>query len=194
MLANMNLSGVVSARLCLALLFRRKRVQTMIRNKLMDHLRQCVRISFVPPSEEQCKQVQAVLDLLKDMQEQGSENSAPGQVTAKEKAMKRLGELLMTMTPDGDLIWHYCPFGCHASENDAIQELYYVTVELFMNHPPPVIATNKWTNMWPPVVLVACFLAIPGVVPGAVAGLCRVHDDSLFDIDEEDLVGIDDSK
>ena len=145
MLANMKLSGVVSALFCLALLFRRKRVQTMIRNKLMDHLRQCVRISFVPPSEEQCKHVQAVLDLLKDMQEQGSENSAPGQVTAKEKAMKVLGELLMTMTPDGDLIWHYCPFGCHAFLNYAIQELHDVIVELFMNHPPPVVATNKWT-------------------------------------------------
>ena len=63
-----------------------------------------------------------------------------------------------------------------------------------MNHPPPVIATNKWTRMWPPVVWVACFLAIPGVVAGAVVALWRVQDESVFDINEEDLVGIDDSK
>ena len=63
-----------------------------------------------------------------------------------------------------------------------------------MNHPPPVIATNKWTKMWPPVVWVACFLAIPGVVAGAVAALCRAQDQAVFDINEEDVIGIDDSK
>ena len=100
----------------------------MIRNKLMDHLRRCVRISFVPPSEEQCKQVQAVLDLLNDLEEQGSENSAPGQVTASEKARTRLGELLMRLTPDGDLIWQYCPYGWHDSVKGAIQELSLIHI------------------------------------------------------------------
>ena len=107
------------------------------------------------------------------------------------QAWRRL-RLLLTGPICADKIYHYCTYGCHRSRRAVCEDLWSCMVSLFFDHPPTVPQFNKWTKIGPSMQWIAVFLSLGGALTGSMASLLKLSTDELFDISEEDVVGLND--
>jgi hypothetical protein len=116
--------------------------------------------------------------------------------TGRAKAWHRLEELLARINLDGPQLYHYCPYGCHQSLDEVSKDFHECICKLFLEHPPSVIAENKWTKLWPPLVHFAAFMGIGSqLLQGASAGLLDLAADlDLGHLNEDELLGMDDKQ
>jgi hypothetical protein len=89
-------------------------------------------------------------------------------------ACRRLRQFLAGPVRESDLITHFCPLGCHASREAAVQQFYDDIVEVFLAHPPSLPAFNKWTKFFPLVAWFASFCCLHFILPGCLANLCAL--------------------
>lgn len=193
MIAVFSLAGIMSALFCGTLLLRRKRVQTLMRRALRSHITQCMHIIYEPPPAAGCAHVASVLELLETLLTQRlseASRSAAESQTKRIAAWRRLKKFLCGPL-DSDGIRHYCPAGCHASKQDAINELEQLLLEVFLDHPPPVPAWNKWSKIVPPLSWFAVFMSLNMLLPGIVTALTAMHGGQDLELDAEDLFGLD---
>lgn len=192
MVSILKLGGLLSSLFSLCLLFKRRRVQTMIRRQLWEHIRRNVRVVYELPAEQERTHVRSVLGLMKDVVEMRTAGSTAE--TGRAKAWRRLERLFARLNYDGPELYHYCPYGCHQSLDEVCKDFHECICKLFLEHPPSVIAENKWTKLWPPLVHFAAFLGIGSqLLQGASAGLRNLAADlDLGEVREDDLLGMDD--
>ena len=109
------------------------------------------------PDPQHVEQIRVILDLIKGLILQ--DDVDPSKKMKRYHAWKRLSEFLVGPL-DSDMIGHYCPFGCHSSRQEAVDEAVGLFEEVFLNHPPLVPAYNKFTKISPPVIWFMLFCSL----------------------------------
>lgn len=72
---------------------------------------------------------------------------------------------------------HRCRIGCHSTAQEVCKELVQDICRLWVSHPPPVPAWNKWSKVWPAIAWFGTFSAIHSVLPICAAHLCELCED-----------------
>jgi hypothetical protein len=197
MVATLRMSGLMSAMFCAAHLFRRKRVQTLMRKQLRKYIDENLEISFASEADPgACAQVAGVMQLMSEVLGQSERENImePAVRTQRVKAWQRLSKFFAGPVRGEKRIKHRCVLGCHESKQSAADELYNDVVEVFLNHPPPIPAWNKWTKIHPPVAWFTTFCCLHFILPGSIEGLTTLlpEDDFLNVVGDAQAVGMED--
>ena len=192
MMAVFRLGGVMSSIFCTTLLLRRRRVQALLRKALHRYVSEHVKITYDPPSPEERQRVEALMGLLYPFLAQRTKPAADGQVarTARISAWRRLRRLLSGPLGSAE-VRHYCPVGCHSGEQQVRDQLEQDVTCLFLDHPPPVPAWNKWSKVVPPLAWLAVFMSLHTLLPGIVTKLTSLNAGLAFDPEDCDPDGLD---
>jgi hypothetical protein len=197
MLAMFNITGRMSALFCASLLLRRQRLQATLRKKLRDHVRAKLKITYDPPSPADQAYVAALFDLLHHLLTWRLQSKGPGDATgtARLAAWGRLRDFFSGPF-DGDRIYHYCPYGCHASREHAAESLVQDLTALMIDHPPVVPSANKWSKLLPPVLWFGVFTAWSSLLPALARCLQEPYGPygEMPVFDEDALLGLDTRK
>jgi hypothetical protein len=185
----------MSAIFCAALLLRRRRVQNVLRSALKRYAGAHLKVTYEPPSKEDREHASAVWDIAYEMIVARTDTSQliEGRLTPRLAALKRLRRNLRGPLRGTDIV-HYCPFGCHASQEEALLEITADLTICFLDHPPPVPAWNKWSKIMPPLMWFCAFVAVHGILAGIMVSLSALRDGEIADLSEEDLLGLDTQK
>lgn len=196
MVAVFTLAGVMSALFCTSLLLRRRRVQTLMRKALHRHIREHLKIVYEPTPAADRDHVASVLELMERMLALRLKKNRDGShnVTKRISALRQLKRFLGGPLSASSIV-HYCPYGCHASQEEAADELERNLNLLFLDSPPPVPAWNKWAKVVPPLLWFACFMSLNMLLQGVIVALTTLNAPSHdLEFDPDDLVGLDDQK
>ena len=115
------LAGFMSAIFCAALLLRRRRVQSVLRSALKRYVGAHLKVTYEPPSKEDREHASAVWDIAYEMIVARKDTSQviEGKLTPRLAALRRSRRNLRGPLRGTDIV-HYCPFGCHASQEEAL--------------------------------------------------------------------------
>jgi hypothetical protein len=145
-------TGTLSPLFCTSILLRRRRIQKLLRLSLKLHLDEHLHIEYEEPPPEQkdsCAKVLTLLDFHLSARFVKARQRTKG--TARLGACRRLARNL-----HGDVskarMSHVCRAGCHPSAQLARAEIEHDLLTLFLDHPPPVPAWNKWNKIVGPTV------------------------------------------
>ena len=188
--------GLLSALFCACLLLRRRRVQSLLRSRLRQWLDENVRITYSPPSEANRSQVEALFAMLYELLVARSQRRPRegDKISKRLRAWHRLRRLLCGPLSD-QFMWHYCPYGCHDSREQVVEDILKCYTVLFLDHPEKEPAVNKWSRLLPPILWFGVFLASGKALQGCIDALSAVHDNETnLSFDEDDVVGLDDSR
>ena len=157
-------------------------------------MRAKLKITYDPPSPADQAYVAALFDLLHHLLTWRLQSKGPGDATgtARLAAWGRLRDFFSGPF-DGDRIYHYCPYGCHASREHAAESLVQDLTALMIDHPPVVPSANKWSKLLPPVLWFGMFTAWSSLLPALVRCLHEPYDEMPV-FDEDALLGLDTRK
>lgn len=195
MVAVLTLGGMLSALFCAALLMRCRRIQTLLRSALRRHLDEVFELTYTEPPANERRQAASLLALLDvHLQSRLVRQPRPGEKSTKRiEASRRLKRNLNGPT-SSRAVKHHCPWGCHASEEDAKREICEDLTTLFLDNPPSVPAYNKWNKIVWPVVWFTVFTCLHFLLPSLLAQLIALRTDEDLEVNPNDDVGMDDQK
>ena len=118
----------------------------MMRRALREHVSRHLKMVYGPPSEADRQKVDAVFQVLYDflvlrLEHKPREEQGSKRILAWRRLKSFFVGPLNTLE-----IRHFCPPGCHATSESAMASLCQDWETLFIDHPPPVIAINKWAK------------------------------------------------
>ena len=190
MISTLKLSGIMGSLFSASVLFRRRRVKRLLRQKIAEHLRANFQLEFGLAIDEPARQhVEACLMLMSSIvaydrnRERGKQAR---KLAARHAAWKRLCRSLSGPMRDQLTIRHRCSFGCHGSGREACREIIKDVISLWVDMPPAVPAWNKWSKVWPVVSWFATFCAIHKVLPSAAASLCELHSEEQLNVEPDE--------
>ena len=193
-------SGLMASLYCGAHLLRRSRFQRVLRVRLESHLSDPEHfvLTYERRGPEAERHANAVWGLVWALI---SSHAKPGErvATPRAAAWRRLRKNLRGPLNDDKRVLHYCPFGCHASWQEAKKEILADLVALFLDSPPIVPAWNKWTKITPPLMWFAPLMQVHGLLAHMVGPLVSslsqaVDMDNDAEEDEDSLVGLKNEK
>ena len=160
MVATLKISGMMSSLFCGSLLFKRRRVKRLMRQKFLQHFQHHFRCEFGTKDMQAQRQVHACLDLLIDLvqYDKGLRGEPSAKLHSRHAAWARLRQSLSGPIRDAPVIRHRCQLGCHASATAACQEVAQDAIALWLQAPPTVPAWNKWNKVWQACVNKECSL------------------------------------
>ena len=171
--ATLAYSGCMSSLYCGSLLLRRARYQDLLRRRLRTYLEENLQIVYDAPSRQERIHAHAVWDLHFPLIVQGHEK----QMMVRTKRAQAWQRLKCSLLPAG--LKHFCPYGCHATKNAIIEEIYQDICELFLNSPPAIPAWNKWTKIAPVLCWFAPLLSLGTLFSGLAAPIFSVVQDGI---------------
>ena len=180
--AIIKMAGLKSAVFCAALLLRRKRVQARVRRLLRRHVSEKLQIDHDPPDEQQLQQVRSIFDLIRDLvvPDRAAVGEDPTTAQKRYAAWHRLRAFFTGPVLDTDVIHHYCPFGCHASRADCVDQVINDLCTVFVDHPPTVPAWSKWTKIWPSIGWFSVFAALGNILPAVLSEILDLLEEEIF--------------
>ncbi len=199
MMAVYRLSGVMSGLFCACLLLRRRQVGVRVRAELQKHIRRELRITHEAPAPDVLQESKSLFALMAPLVDTGH-NGTKSQITTRQRALQRLQTLFAcSLRGNGEpRLWHYCPYGCHATTQSAADELFQLLATLFLEHPPPVPAWNKWTKVLPPLLWFATFGSVRTCLAASLARVrpsaAPVGDSVLTGPNEDIMIGLSDQQ
>ncbi|CAE7276767.1 unnamed protein product [Symbiodinium microadriaticum] len=163
MTAAIALSGVMSSLYCGSLLLRRAKFQKSLRARLEHYLRDNLDITYDAPTSSAVSHANAVWNLAWPLVQAGHSTDTR-LTTPKAQAWRRLRKNLCGPLNDHTRVIHYCPYGCHDSRSDVVDEVFKDLCTLFLDSPPMVPVWNKWTKVVPPLMWFAPFMLVHGLL------------------------------
>ena len=164
----------------------------MMRCALREHVSCHLKIVYDPPSEADRQKVDAVFQVLYDflvlrLEHKPRDEQGSKRILAWRRLKSFFAGPLTTLE-----IRHFCPPGCHATPESAMASLCQDWGTLFIDHPPPVIAINKWGKIAPPMLWFAAFTSIHRFVADILGRIVsRTYEQQQVEFEEDDLTGQD---
>lgn len=174
--ASLACSGSMSSLYCGSLLLRRARYQDLLRKRLKAYIAENLTIAYEEPTRQERLHAHAVWNLHWPLIVQGHEQSAMIR-TKRAQAWQRLKNWLL---PAG--LKHFCPFGCHASKEAIVDDIYQDLCTLFLDSPPAIPAWNKWTKIAPVLCWFAPLLCLGNLFPALAGPIFAVGHDDVTDV------------
>ena len=174
--ASLACSGCMSSLYCGSLLLRRARYQDLLRKRLKAYLSEHLTIVYEAPTREERLHSNAVWDMHWPLIVQGHEQRAIIR-TRRAQAWQRLK---MWLLPAG--LKHFCPFGCRASREAIVDDIYVDLCTLFLDSPPAIPAWNKWTKIAPVLCWFAPLLCLGILFPSLAGPIFSVGPDDVTDV------------
>ena len=158
-----------------SVLLKRRRVKRTLRRQLGSHVADRLRVVFrvasvgATPTKREAPAVLAFFDnLLKHDSDFGDGTHA---LMKRHGARKRLRRSLLGPLRD-PAIRHHCSIGCHSTASSVRSEIIQDIQTLWIDHPPPVPAWNKWSKVWPVIAWFGSFCAIHDILPSIAGATC----------------------
>ena len=165
----MQMAGLVSPIFCASNLMRKRSVQSRLRRQLRKAFAEdCFEVDFEDHSADSKRQLKAVLALA---EKPPTQDKALNGHQKRLKALQRLSANAAGQPRCSTVLVHPCRFGCHDSKEAACKEMLDDVVEVWPNHPPQIIALNKWTKILPPLAWFASFACFFRLLPRALRWL-----------------------
>lgn len=174
--ASLACSGCMSSLYCGSLLLRRARYQNLLRKRLKAYIAENLTIVYEEPTRQERLHANAVWDMHWPLIVQGHEQSA----VIRTKRAQAWQRLKMWLLPAG--LKHFCPFGCHASKEAIVDDIYQDLCTLFLDSPPAVPAWNKWTKIAPVLCWFAPLLCLGNLFPSLAGPIFAVGQDDVTDV------------